>query len=175
MIEDYLGCDPGLNGSFAVVSGDRIRYKMVMPIISITAKDSKTKTELDRKGILSFLKTLPVPTHVAIEEQEAFRGQNITGTCTQCRGYGILLMALTAAHMDIIEVSSDVWQSHFGITPITQREGKTTKEQALSIAQMIYPDTDFRKSDRSHKAHDGIVDAVLIANYCQFKGEENDK
>jgi Holliday junction resolvasome RuvABC endonuclease subunit len=166
MEADYLGIDPGLSGGFAVVSGDEIRYKMAMPTISFTTKDGKTKTEIDRDAVLSFLALFPPHVHVAIEEQGAFRGQDIISSCTICRNYGILQMALTVARMYISEVSAKDWHDFFGI--VSAKEGKgTTKEQALRIAQRLYPNVDFRKSERSHIVHDGIVDAVLIANYCQ--------
>jgi Holliday junction resolvasome RuvABC endonuclease subunit len=163
----YLGIDPGISGGFAVVSGDRILYKMVMPTLSFTTEAGKTKTELDREGILSFLATIPPHTHVVIEEVQAFRKQDITATCTTCRNHGMLLMALTFAHMYVSEVPSDVWQSHFGIFPANRAGGKSTKEQAFDIARMIFPDEDFKKSERAHKPHDGVVDATLMAKYCQ--------
>ncbi len=168
MVADYLGIDPGLNGGFAVVSGYELRYKMVMPTISFTTSEGKTKTEIDREGVLSFLKVFPPHTHVAIEEQEAFRNQNIISTCTTCRNYGSLLMALTVARYYITEVPADEWQAHFGIVSV-KKGGMTTKEQALEIAQAKYPHVDFRKSGRAHKAHDGMVDATLIADYCQSR------
>jgi Holliday junction resolvasome RuvABC endonuclease subunit len=167
MKASYLGIDPGLNGGFAVISGDSIRYKMAMPTISFTTKQGKNKKEIDRDGVMTFLKTLPEHTHVAIEKQQAFRSQNITATCTTCRNYGMLLMALTVAHMDITEVPADTWQEHFAIVSVKNAGGKTTKEQALYVAETMLPDTDFRKSDRSRKPHDGIVDATLLAIYCQ--------
>ena len=163
----YLGIDPGLSGGLAVVSGDRIRYKMAMPTISFTTKKGKTKTGIDREGLMSFLKTLPEHTHVAIEEQQAFRSQNVTSTCTTCKNYGILLMGLSVAHMYITEVTSDTWQAPFGIVSVKKGKGESTKEQAFHIARRLYPDADFRKSEKTHIIHDGIVDAVLIANYCQ--------
>jgi hypothetical protein len=163
----FCGCDPGLNGGWVVISCDKIVYKMVMPTISFKTVDGKTKTEIDREGVLSFLATIPPHTHVVIEEVRAFRKQNITATCTTCRHYGMLLMGLTFAHMHITEVPSDIWAKHFGIVPAPKAGGKTTKQQAFDIAHMIYPDEDFRKSDKSHKFHDGIVDATLIANYGQ--------
>ena len=124
---DYCGIDPGLSGGFAVVNGDEILYKLVMPTLSFTTKDGKTKTELDRGGILSFLATLPLHTHVAIEKQEAFRKQNIVSTCTICRNFGILQMALFTAHMFVTEVSPKVWHEFFAI--VSAKEGKgTTKE-----------------------------------------------
>lgn len=166
---DYLGIDPGLSGGLAAVSGDKIRYKLAMPTISSTTKQGKTKEEIDRDGVMSFLKIFPERTHVAIEEQKAFRSQNVTSTCTTCKNYGILLMALSVAHMYITEVPSDTWQEHFGIVSVKESEGGSTKEQAFHIAQRVYLDADFRKSEKSHIVHDGIVDAVLIANYCQAR------
>ena len=165
----YLGIDPGLSGGLAVVSDDRIQFKIAMPTISLTTKEGITKTEIDRQGVLSFLKILPEHTHVVIEEQLAYRSQNITASCTICKNYGIILMALTVAHMYITEVPPDVWQEHFSIVSVKKAGGKTTKEQALMIAEEFFPKTDFRKSARARKAHDGIVDAILIATYCQSR------
>jgi Holliday junction resolvasome RuvABC endonuclease subunit len=167
MISNYLGIDPGLSGGFAVVSGDRILYKMAMPTISFTTGEDKTKTEIDREGVLSFLKRCPAHTHVVIEKQEAFRGQDIVSSCTICKNYGILLTALTVAHMYITEELPKVWQAHFGIVSVKESGGKTTKEQAFRIAQALYPKEDFRKSERARTPHDGMVDASLIAAFCQ--------
>ena len=164
---DYAGCDPGLSGGFVVVSGDKIKYKLAMPTLSFTTKGGKTKREIDREGVLSFLQTLSEHTHVVIEKQQAFRSQNITSTCTTCKNYGILLMGLLVAHMYITEVPSDTWHAHFGIVSVKKGKGESTKEQAFHIARRLYPDADFRKSEKTHIIHDGIVDAVLIANYCQ--------
>lgn len=166
MISDFLGIDPGLNGGLTLISGDKIRYKMAMPTLNFTSKEGKTKTEIDRQGVLSFLATLPTHTNVAIEKQEAFRGQDITASCTICKNYGILLMALTATHMFITEVPPDDWHAYFDIVSVKKGEG-TTKEQAFHIAHRLYPDADFRKSERSRTAHDGMVDATLIAKYGQ--------
>jgi hypothetical protein len=173
-MSSFCGCDPGLSGGFAVISGDKRLYKMVMPTLSFTTKTGKTKTSIDREGVLSFLATIPPYTHVAIEEVQAYRKQNITATCTTCKNYGMLLMALSIANMYISEVPPDVWQKHFGIVSVKKREGVTTKEQAFHIAQELYPNTDFRKSERSHTFHDGITDATLIANYCQFISTRED-
>jgi Holliday junction resolvasome RuvABC endonuclease subunit len=169
MTKEYIGIDPGLSGGFVVVSGDRIRCKMVMPTLSFTTEEGKTKTEIDREGVLSFLKIFPPHTHVVIEQQEAFRSQNITSTCTTCRNYGMLLMALTAVRFYVTEVPSSVWQKHYGIVSVKKGEGETTKQQAYKIAQAKYPHVDFRKSGRSQKPHDGMVDAALIADYCQSR------
>jgi hypothetical protein len=76
-------------------------------------------------------------------------------------------MALTVARCYITEEPASVWQEHYGIVSVKKSKGETTKQQAYKIAQAKYPHVDFRKSGRAQKPHDGIVDAVLIARYCQ--------
>jgi len=173
MEPNYLGIDPGLSGGSVVISGDKIRCKIVMPTISTTSKKGKTKKEIDRNGVLSFLSRLPRDTYAVIEEQIPVRNQHIQASHTTAKNYGILLMALTATHTHYREVPSSIWQAHFGITPNTGKKGMTTKDQALVIAHRLYPDVDFRRSRRARVAHDGIVDAALIANYCQFLHSPN--
>ena len=171
---DYAGCDPGLSGGFAVVSGDRIKYKLAMPTLSFTTKSGKTKREIDRAGVLSFLHTLPPHTPVAIEKQEAFRSQNISATCTTCRNYGLLLMALSASHLHITEISARKWHDFHRIVNNKKGEGVSTKIQAFEICKRLYPDENFRKTERSKVFHTGITDATLIANYCQLLFESSE-
>lgn len=177
MISEYLGCDPGLNGSFAVVSSDKIKYKIAMPTITISKANGDSKRVPDQHGISSFLSRIPKHTHCVIEEQHPARNQSIVAICTTCRNYGVLLGALYAAHLFTTEVTAKIWQEHFGIISVKKCGGKSTKEQGFDIAQTLYPGESFLKSDRSHKFHDGITDAILLATYCQFlfKGETNEE
>lgn len=41
------------------------------------------------------------------------------------------------------------------------------KEKSLLAAQGLWPKDDFRATERSHKPHNGIVDAMLIAEYTR--------
>jgi len=172
MNANYLGIDPGLSGGLAVVSGNKIKYKMAMPTINFTTKKGKTKKGIDRDGVLSFLYTLQQHTHVVIEKQDAYRSQNITSSCTTCQNYGGLLMALTAAHLYITEVTSKVWHEYFSIVNNKTGGPFTTKVQAFEICKRLFPDDDFRKTGRSKVFHDGIIDACLLSVYCKELFEE---
>jgi Holliday junction resolvasome RuvABC endonuclease subunit len=177
MIREYLGIDPGLSGGLAVVSSDKIKYKIAMPTITIIKANGDSKRVPDQHGISSFLSSIPKHTHCVIEEQHPARNQSIVAICTTCRNYGVLLGALYAAHLFTTEVTAKIWQEHYGIISVKKSGGKSTKEQGFDIAQTLYPGVAFRKSERSYKFHDGLTDAALIANYCQFlfKGENNEK
>lgn len=164
----YLGIDPGLDGGFAVITDNHISLKLAMPTISKKSTKNKTKMHINRSSVLDFLNALPVTTFIAIEEQIPVRNQSVTSVFTTAKNYGILLMAISASVFQEppIEVPSAYWHAHFGIVP-EPKAGKSTKAQAFEIASFIFPNTDFRKSNRARTPHDGIVDATLIAKYCQ--------
>jgi len=180
---NYLGIDPGLDGGFVVLLDPRLDYrhpippimgKYVMPTINISKKGARRR-EIDRQSLLNSLQSLSYPTIAAIEEQIPVRNQNIKASYTTAKNYGMILMALTATGIRTKEVSAHDWHSHFGIVNNKKGKGKTTKAQAFEICRRLYPNEDFRKSERSKVFHDGIVDAVLIAEYCKFLEEEGRK
>ena len=78
-------------------------------------------------------------------------------------GFGIVKQACVSNNILFFTTSSRVWQSHYW----TEKGDKTTKEKALEVANSIWPEEKFLHSGkpRSKKAHDGLVDAALIALY----------
>jgi hypothetical protein len=170
----YLGIDPGLMGGLAVISDKAIDLKFAMPTITIT-KNGSSKKEIDMDGVLSFFYGLPRPLHCCIEEQHAFRG-NLASSCTVCRNYGVLLGLLCISNIEPNKITSDEWQSHFGIVPVKKHpQGKTTKQQAFEICSELYPNEIFGVSAKKPKYHDGIGDACLITRFCQLSQQEEGK
>jgi hypothetical protein len=62
------------------------------------------------------------------------------------------------------------WQKEIfeGMNEIKNTKGKRdTKKMALMACQRMYPDVDLTPTERAKKPHDGIVDALLIAEYLR--------
>jgi hypothetical protein len=164
----HLGIDPGLSGGWCLILPDGRIKTQPMPIVEIKRKDGKTRNILDQKAILHYLNSLPTFTLCCIEEQPPIRNQNIVASHTTAVNYGMLLMALAATHIKHQVVSSDDWQSYFGILKRRKgAKGETTKQQASKIVRQIYPGLDLRGTVRSWTDHDGIVDSLLITKYGQ--------
>lgn len=164
----WLGIDCGLSGAFALILLDGCVKTMPMPTLKIKHKRGKTRNILDRKAILHYLSNLPTFTLCCIEVQPPIRNQNIVASHTTAVNYGMLLMALSAAHIEFREVPSDDWQSYFGIVKHRKgTNGETTKQQASRIARQMYPGLDLRGTVRSRTDHDGIVDSLLLCRYGQ--------
>jgi hypothetical protein len=168
VLSAHLGIDCGLFGGLALILSDGRVKTQPMPILKIKLKSGKKKNILNQKAILHYLNSLPTFTLCCIEEQPPIRNQNIVASHTTAVNYGMLLMALAATHTKHQVVSSDDWQSYFGIVKHRKgTEGETTKQQASKIVRQIYPGLDLRGTLRSRTNHDGIVDSLLLCRYGQ--------
>jgi hypothetical protein len=58
---------------------------------------------------------------------------------------------------------------HEGIPKITKQGLASTETKAMSLlaAKRLFPNEDLRATERCAKAHDGKVDALLLAEFCR--------
>ena len=155
----FVGIDPGLNGAFGVISGEHI-YGAPIPTFWVTLKSGKRRRQYDPMAIRNFLEVRREAV-VTLEEQFPFPGQGVVSQFTTGCGYCLFIGLLCGLDITTKIVHAKTWQKEF----FERDKSKTTKEQALEEIKEIYPRIDLFASERSTKEHDGIVDAVLIAEY----------
>tara|TARA_R110002051_G_scaffold242269_1_gene302597 strand:- start:1340 stop:1816 length:477 start_codon:yes stop_codon:yes gene_type:complete len=154
-----VGVDNGLDGGIVAISkytGDVIN-KTIMP-----TKERNKRREVDTRKVYGWLMELGTPFLFAIEEplhhaksSQAVRSMGIS--------FGKLLGLAESRQWETNCVSVQKWQKKMlGFVP----KGKT-KEAALWKAESLVPDECWQKSKRASKAHDGMVDAFLIARYIR--------
>jgi hypothetical protein len=152
-----IGIDTGKHGGIvALNSKNDIIGKWVMPLDS--------DGEINLKALDVIFKGLRPTVYgraiVTIEDpgKHAKSSQAIGG---MRYGFGVVKQACVSNRISFHITSSRVWQSFYW----TDRGDKTTKEKALEVATGIWPEELFLHSGkpRSKKAHDGLVDAALIA------------
>lgn len=162
MNDYYIGIDPGLSGGIVCLDAKgNIRKMDVMPVIKVG-----TKNKVDAKGVTMWIKacfTEEEVRMVAIEEQRPMHKQGVTSTFSTGRSYGILEGIASALELPFQLVRAVDWQREmFRGLP----KGKT-KDLSKRVAQQLYPKETFLKSKRCTKVHDGLTDAVLIAEYIR--------
>lgn len=154
-----VGVDNGLDGGLTAISvyTGAIIDKTIMP-----TKQRNKRREVDTRKVYEWLMDLETPFLFAIEEplhhaksSQAVRSMGIS--------FGKLLGLAESRHWETKCVSVQKWQKRMlGFVP----KGKT-KEAALWKAESLVPDECWQKSKRASKAHDGMVDAFLIARYIR--------
>jgi len=159
----YIGIDPGLHGGFAIMYQDSVETS----VIPTTLQGKKrTYNHLDlARFFYSFEGT---ECYAILEEQHAMPKQGVTSMFSTGYGFGALKQCLTDFAIPHEVIRAQVWQKEFGISG---RKGNT-KVQALQICQSLFPDVNLLATERAKKPHQGIVDAVLIAEFARRRHGE---
>jgi len=155
-----IGIDTGKHGGIvALNSNNFIIGKWVMPL-DIGGEIDLKALDVIFKG---FRPSVYGETIVTIEDpgKHAKSSQAIGG---MRYGFGIVKQACVSNGISFHTTSSRVWQSYYW----TNRDDNlTTKDKAYIVAHDLWQNESFLHpgKPRSRKAHDGLVDAALIALY----------
>jgi hypothetical protein len=154
-----IGIDNGLDGGLCALSA---HHGMIIDKMAMPTFERGGKREVDTKTIYSWISNLNTEPLIAIEEplkhaksSQAMRSMGIS--------YGKILGMCESHDLNVRSIQVLDWQkAMLGKVPKSQ-----TKSYALKKAQDLAPEEDWRKNARCSTAHDGIVDAFLIAQYTR--------
>lgn len=163
---NYIGIDPGLQGAIATIHESEEITTLIMPTLKIGKKRTLDNAML--AGTFSLPNILGIKSYVILEQQQAMPKQGVTSMFSIGYGFGALKQCLVDFSIPHEVVRAQVWQKEFGISG---RKGNT-KAQALQICQSLFPNLNLLATERSKKPHEGIVDAILIAEFARrrFRG-----
>lgn len=158
----YIGIDPGLSGGIAVVGEDGTPVDiMVMPTVPL-----KSKRGLDLPRILSVLKAWKNnTTMILLEKQQVMPAQGAVSGFTIGLGYGVLIGMVTALQIPHDEVAPASWKKAMGI--IVGKDTADRKALSVAKARALFPLVDLVATSRSTKYHDGMAEALLLAELCR--------
>lgn len=162
----YIGIDVGSTGGIVVLNEDRsIFYKTDMPRIG---------KEYDKKTIREIFESKDVK-HICLEHVWTTQMGGKASNFSFGKGAGILEGMLYCSNIPHTLIKPKTWQKEMweGVPKQYKTGGKRksidTKATSLIAARRLFPYADFTKSERATKDHDGIVDSILIAEYCRRK------
>lgn len=101
--------------------------------------------------------------HVFVEKAQSFPKQGIASAFNYGRHFGELLGVLVSCGLRHTLVPPAVWSK----TVHAGTKGGDTKVRTLEAVRRLFPDTNFKATQRCKKPHSGMVDAAAIAWYGQ--------
>jgi hypothetical protein len=156
----FGGFDPGLQGAFVFIDeSGKLLGKYKMPIV----KNPKGKTEINVKEVVKIIEAHS-PTFIMIESVHAMPFQGVTSMFSMGRGLGILEGVVSALRIPYNKCSPQSWQKE--ILRDFNR-GDDSKAASIINAERMFPDADFRATERCKKIDDGLTDAANIALYAK--------
>jgi len=173
----YAGIDPGLRGFAVVISGDGARVVEAHPAPIIG-------DVLDPRGMFDLARSWTGRVGlVLIERQQAMPDQGGVSNFTTGFGYGLWIMALTAAGVPFETAHPATWKGSLGLLPpprkgasklpkkeqVKHRAARRLESKARAIARVLslFPGYDLRPSDRARVPSADKAEATLLATLAR--------
>ena len=160
----YIGVDPGLAGATVIIDENRKVFTLKNPI--------DAEGEIEVQKIVDFIKPiLENDVYVFIEDIHALFGSGAKSTFEFGRALGIIQGMFKTLGLKFEKIQPKQWQKQMFadievIKKLNKGKFKTdTKAMALDVVKKIYPEVNLLPTKRCKKPSDGIVDAILIAEY----------
>ncbi len=147
-----IGVDPGKDGAMAIL-GHRDR-----PIVA----------PFDEEAYASLLRSVSLrawggnsccDASCVVEHVGAMPGQGVSSCFSFGRNFGFILGLLTAFRIPCELVRPQKWKREFSCT--------SDKNTSIEVAKRLFPGVPLKRTERCTKDHDGMAEALLMAEYCR--------
>lgn len=140
----FIGIDPGKNGGIALISSKK-SFVYALPYsndsLLLWLRGAKNTSEC-----IAYVETV-----------HAMPGQGVTSMFNFGKNYGYILGVLGAYHIHIVDVTPQKWKKYMEVT--------SDKNTSIDLCKRLFPDINLLATPRSKKPHDGMAEALLIAEY----------
>ena len=126
--------------------------------------------EIDTHRVASILANMKLGEgikHCILEKSQAMPKQGVSSTFKFGRNFGIIEGTLSALGIPFTLVRPTEWCKviHEGT-----KAGGDPKARSRMAVSRLFPNVDLKASDRCRIQHEGMVDAILLAEYGRRKG-----
>ena len=143
----YIGIDPGKNGGYAIIN---------------TLNDIQEAYPWDEKQFVNSMWTINGEVaKCCLEKVGAMPGQGVTSTFTFGEGFGFIQGVLTAYGIPFQLVPPQKWKKEFSLN--------SDKQKSIEVCQRLFPNVSLYRTERCKKPHDGMAEALLMAEYARRK------
>jgi hypothetical protein len=167
----FIGIDVGKSGAISILIEEEQGVN-VKSFATPTLPDGDIDVQEFFRILDSFKSEYNIK-QVGIEKVHAIFKVAAGSTFEFGRSFGIAEGIVCAAHLPYTLVPPKKWQKEMwqGVDKVLKKNSTSTDTKAMSLVSVkrLYPNAELRDNPtpRSTKAHDGIVDAILIAEYCR--------
>lgn len=142
-----LGVDPGLSGGLGWLQPGENPGAKAMPVMG---------KGLDVHAIVRLLRELS-PALIVMEKAEMRPGHGSNQVATTFENYGILRGIFEGRFLPLEIVRPSAWKKFMKVT--------ADKGSSIELCQRLFPTTDLMATERSRVPHDGMAEALLLAEY----------
>ena len=151
----YIGIDPGKNGGIAILSD-------TIPDVTVRVFSEDELLHICK----TFRKTFNEDCKCVLEKVNAMPGQGVVSMFNFGQNYGFIQGVLKAYEIPYELVTPQKWKKEFSVT--------SDKNTSIEVCKRLFPSVNLKATDRCKKDHDGMAEALLIAEYGRrhYNGRE---
>ena len=138
----YIGIDPGKDGALAMISD--VGAASVVPYDPDVYKATLYVSREQARAVLEHVGAMP--------------GQGVTSMFSFGENFGYIKGLLEAYQIPYELVRPQRWKKAFGISG---------KNQSVEVCKRLFPGVSLRRTERCKKDHDGMAEALLMAEYAR--------
>lgn len=155
-----VGIDVGLDGGIAVlrVGHEETMHATAFPMPVLGGKGKRCINETGLKSMLAGLGDIGM---VFVERAHPMPKQGASSGFNFGVTYGLICGIVVGLGIPYTVVSAVTWQK----VMLAGTPGTDTKQRSIMAACRLFPTLDLRATERCRKLHDGMADALLIAEY----------
>ena len=139
----YIGIDPGATGSIGVID---------------TTEGTAEAIPYSDEILIDTLAFYPAA-KVMVEQVHAMPGNGSASMFNFGKAYGFILGALAAYKISYQLVAPTRWKKEFSVT--------ADKKTSIGCCKRLFPEVELRRNMRCRSDHDGMAEAMLIAEYAR--------
>lgn len=174
-----IGIDIGSDGAYAIFVDNKLQYGKI-PYVS-EEPDMRALFDIIFEAIPFLNEDEEFNMHAVIEDLHSVYGSSAKSNFEFGKNNGLIIGMLQVAEIPFTKIGPKKWQKEMwqGIRPVevlvkgkVNKDGSPkkkvdTKATSLIAAKRLFPKETFLATERSKVPHNGIVDAVLIAEFCR--------
>lgn len=145
----FIGVDPGKDGCLAALG-----YRDT-PIL-VPFSETEYANQLRRLTLVT-RNDIGGSVFCVVEHVNAMPGQGVTSCFSFGQNFGFILGLLTAFCIPYELVRPQKWKREFSCT--------SDKNTSIEVAQRLFPGVDLRRTPKCQKPHDGVCEALLLAEW----------
>lgn len=161
----YIGIDPGKNGGIAVIN-DKFPKPVNITVYKYSDDDLIDVIDVCTKGS-SIAVHRDEEIKCVLEKVNAMPGQGVVSMFNFGQNFGFIQGVLKAYEIPFELVPPQKWKKEFSVT--------SDKNTSIEVAKRLFPGVNLKATDRCRKDHDGMAEALLIAEYGRrhYNGRES--
>ena len=155
----YIGIDPGKNGGIAIIRS--IGINTFEPYQKIIVEPYSDDTMISLGYNIDKLSKENEQIKCVLEKVNAMPGPGVVSMFNFGQNYGFIQGVLKAYNIPFELVPPAKWKKEFSVT--------SDKNTSIEVAKRLFPQVNLKATERCKKDHDGMAEALLLAEYCRRK------